>query len=34
MTMANLTVHVLSNGDSYDIKNRKVTVLPIEASFI
>ncbi len=34
MTMTNLTVHVLSNGDSYDIKNRKVTVLPIEASFI
>ena len=34
MTMANLIVHVLSNGDHYDIKNRKVTVLPIEASFI
>ena len=34
MTMANLTVHVLSNGDQYDIKNRKVTVLPIEAPFI
>lgn len=34
MTMANLKVHVLSNGDHYDIKNRKVTVLPIEASFI
>lgn len=34
MTMANLTVHVLSNGDLYDIKNRKVTVLHIEASFI
>lgn len=34
MTMANLTVHVLSNGDSFDIKNRKVTVLPIEAPFI
>lgn len=34
MTMANLTVHVLSNGDSYDIKNRKVKVLPIEAPFI
>ena len=34
MTMANLTVHVLSNGDEYDIKNRKVTVLPIEAPFI
>ena len=34
MTMANLTVHVLSNGDNYGIKNRKVSVLPIEAPFI
>jgi cyanophycinase len=34
MTMANLTVHVLSNSDQFDIKNRKVTVLPIEAPFI
>ncbi len=34
MTMANLCVHVLSNGDSFDIKNRKVSVLPIEAPFI
>jgi cyanophycinase len=34
MTMANLTVHVLSNSDSFDIKNRKVSVLPIEAPFI
>jgi cyanophycinase len=34
MTMANLKVHVLSNSDSFDIKNRKVTVLPIEAPFI
>mgnify|MGYP000869964854 CR=1 FL=1 len=34
MTMANMIVHVLSNGDQYDIKNRKVTVLPIEAPFI
>ncbi len=34
MTMANLTVHVLSNGDHYDIRHRKVTVLPIEAPFI
>ena len=34
MTMANLTVHVLSNGDNYDIKNRTVSVLPIEAPFI
>jgi len=34
MTMANLTVHVLSNSDQYDIKKRQVTVLPIEAPFI
>jgi cyanophycinase len=34
MTMANLTVHVLSNSDEYDVKNRKVKVLPIEAPFI
>lgn len=34
MTMTNLKVHVLSNGDQYDIKNRKVSVLPIEAPFI
>jgi cyanophycinase len=34
MTMANLTIHVLSNSDKYNIKNRKVTVLPLEAPFI
>ena len=34
MTMSNLIVHVLSNGDKYDIANRKVNVLPIEAPFI
>ena len=34
MTMANLTIHVLSNGDKYTIKDRKVSVLPIEAPFI
>jgi len=34
MTMANLTVHVLSNSDHFDIKERKVTVLPIDAPFI
>ncbi|PTX63872.1 cyanophycinase [Kordia periserrulae] len=34
MTMANMTIHVLSNGDQFDIQNRKVTVLPIEAPFI
>lgn len=34
MTMANLTVHVLSNGDRYNIKDRKVKVLPINAPFV
>ena len=34
MTMANLCVHVLSNSDQFDIENRKVKVLPIEAPFI
>jgi len=34
MTMANLTIHVLSNSDQYDIKNRKVSVLAIDAPFI
>tara|TARA_B100000795_G_scaffold265244_1_gene246809 strand:+ start:7058 stop:7915 length:858 start_codon:yes stop_codon:yes gene_type:complete len=34
MTMANLIIHVLSNGDKYDIKNRKVSVLPIKSPFI
>lgn len=34
MTMTNLKVHVLSNGDQYNIKKRKVTVLPMEAPFI
>lgn len=34
MTIANLTVHVLSNGDRYYIEERKVSVLPIEADFI
>ena len=34
MTMANLTVHVLSNDDRYNIENRKVKVLPIDAPFV
>lgn len=34
MTMVNLKVHLLTNSDLYDIKNRKVTVLPIDAPFI
>jgi len=34
MTMVNLIVNILTNGDLYNIKNRKVSVLPIEAPFI
>ncbi|MFT5581662.1 MAG: cyanophycinase [Psychromonas sp.] len=34
MTMSNLIVHALSNSDSFDIENRVVGVLPIEAPFI
>lgn len=33
MTMTNLTTHVLSNGDQYQIENRQVEVLPLEAEF-
>jgi cyanophycinase len=34
MTMTNLIVHVLSNGDHYNIKTKEIKVLPIEADFI
>ena len=34
MTMANLTVHVLSNSDHFNIAERKVTVLPIDAPYL
>lgn len=34
MTMTNLIVHVLSNGDHFNINTREVTVLPIESPFI
>jgi cyanophycinase len=34
MTMANLNIHVLSNSDMYSIKDRKVSVLAIDAPFI
>ncbi|TYB78433.1 cyanophycinase [Bizionia myxarmorum] len=34
MTMANLTLHILANGDQYDIDAHHVLVLPIEAPFI
>ncbi|WP_411030307.1 cyanophycinase [Spongiimicrobium sp. 3-5] len=34
MTMTNLTVHVLSNGDRFNIATREVKVLPIESPFV
>ena len=33
MTMSNLTVHVLANGDSFEINQKKLHVLPIDAEF-
>ena len=33
MTMANLTVHVLANSDSFTIDEKKIEVLPMEADF-
>lgn len=34
MSMSNLVVHILSNGDHFNIKTRKVKVLPIDAPFV
>jgi len=34
MTMSNLVVHVLSNGDHFNINTRTVSVLPIDAPFV
>ncbi|MCW5517674.1 cyanophycinase [Muriicola sp. Z0-33] len=34
MTMTNLVVHVLSNGDKYNIETREVKVLPVDSPFI
>lgn len=34
MTMTNLVVHVLSNGDKYNIETREITVLPVDSPFI
>ncbi len=34
MTITNMIIHVLSNGDKFDIDNRSVQVLPVEADFI
>lgn len=33
MTIAGITTHVLANSDSYNLKTKKVSVLPIEAEF-
>jgi len=34
MSLVNLKTHVLANGDRFNIKKKKVKVLPVEASFI
>lgn len=34
MTMANLKVHVLSNGDRFNLESRLVKVLPMDAPFV
>lgn len=34
MSLTNLKTHILSNGDRFNIKKKKVKVLPIEADFI
>ncbi len=33
MTLTNLKVHILSNSDGYNLKTKKVSVLPIDAPF-
>ncbi|GAB5401154.1 MAG: cyanophycinase [Aureisphaera sp.] len=34
MTLTNLKTHVLANGDVFNIKDRKIKVLPIDAPFV
>ena len=34
MTMTNLKIHVLANGDQFHIDSRKINVLPVESPFI
>lgn len=34
MTLVNLKTHILSNGDKFEIKTRKIKVLPISAEFV
>lgn len=34
LTITNLVVHVLSNGDRYNLETRKVSILPIDSEFV
>jgi cyanophycinase len=34
MTLTNMIVHVLSNGDRYNIATGEINILPIEAPFV
>ena len=34
MSLTNLKVHILANGDRFDIKKKKVKVLPVSSPFI
>ena len=34
MTMTNLKIHVLANGDHFNIETRNIKVLPIESPFV
>ena len=34
MTMTNLKIHVLANGDQFNIKNKSIKVLPVGSPFI
>lgn len=34
MTITNLTTHILSNGDRFQIQTRKIKVLPMDAEFV
>ena len=33
MSMTNLKVHILANGDRYDLETRQVSVLPMASKF-
>ena len=34
MSLSNLIVHILSNGDQFNINTKEIKVLPIEAHFV